>query len=48
MEGFVISVRSSEGWMFNLKDIKIFLKPFIPMSLGALTNSLAYTSLVSI
>tara|TARA_Y100000816_G_C26108340_1_gene590110 strand:- start:7877 stop:9640 length:1764 start_codon:yes stop_codon:yes gene_type:complete len=40
MEGFVISVRSSEGWMFNLKDIKIFLKPFIPMSLGALTNSL--------
>ena len=40
MDAFSFSVRSSEGWLLNPSDYKIYLKPFIPLSLSSLTGSL--------
>jgi len=40
MESFALSLRSSEGWLFNPDDIRIYIKPFIPTSLSSLSGSL--------
>ena len=40
MESFALSLRSSEGWLFNPDDIRIYIKPFIPTSLSSLSSSL--------
>ena len=37
---FALSLRSSEGWIGNSSDIKIFLKPFIPLSFLHMSNTL--------
>ena len=40
MKAFSLSVRSSEGWLLNPDDIKIYIKPFIPTSINTLSSSL--------
>ncbi len=40
MESYALSVRSSEGWLLNPSNYSIYLKPFIPTSLGSMSNSL--------
>jgi hypothetical protein len=40
MESLALSLRSSEGWLLNSGDLKIYIKPFIPTSLGSLSSSL--------
>lgn len=40
MNAFALSVRSSEGWLLNPNDFKIYIKPFFPTSIGTLSSSL--------
>ena len=40
IESFALSLRSSEGWLLNPDDIRIYIKPFIPTSLSSLSSSL--------
>ena len=40
MESYALSLRSSEGWLLNSSNYLIYLKPFIPTSLGSMSNSL--------
>ena len=40
MESYALSLRSSEGWLLNPSNYLIYLKPFIPTSLGSMSNSL--------
>ncbi len=40
IESFALSIRSSEGWLLNPDDIRIYIKPFIPTSLSSLSSSL--------
>tara|TARA_Y100000590_G_scaffold231598_1_gene260933 strand:- start:5564 stop:7315 length:1752 start_codon:yes stop_codon:yes gene_type:complete len=40
IDAFSLHLRSSEGWLNNALDFKIFFKPFIPLTLDTLTNSL--------
>ena len=37
---FTLSVRSSEGWLLNSSDIKLYLRPFLPNSIYQLSGSL--------
>ena len=29
--GYALSLRSSQGWLMNYLDYKIYLKPFVPL-----------------
>ncbi|MDC3082654.1 hypothetical protein OA333_03850, partial [Candidatus Pelagibacter sp.] len=48
MEAFSLSVRSSEGWLLNFKDFKIFAKPFVPLTLSGLSGSLGLIFLITL
>mgnify|MGYP001211345739 CR=1 FL=1 len=48
MDAFSLSVRSSEGWLFNFKDLKIFIKPFVPLTLSGLSGSLGLIFLITL
>lgn len=42
IESYALSLRSSEGWLLNPDDIRIYIKPFIPTSLSSLSSSLGF------
>lgn len=42
------SLRSSEGWLNNLSNYKIYIKPFFPTSLSELSNGLGLLFLFSL
>ena len=37
---FTLSVRSSEGWLLNSSDVKLYLRPFLPPSIYQISSSL--------
>lgn len=39
-KALTLSLKSSEGWLMNATDIKLYLKPFFPTSISDLTSSL--------
>ena len=48
IRSFAINLRSSEGWLGNTSDLKIFLKPFIPISFSQLSNTLGLLFLLQL
>ena len=44
--GLALSLRSSQGWLLNSLDYKIYLKPFMPLSIGELSISLGFIFLL--
>ena len=48
IRSFAINLRSSEGWLGNTSDLKIFLKPFIPLSFAQLSNTLGLLFLLQL
>ena len=40
--GYALSLRSSQGWLMNYLDYKIYLKPFIPLDINELSISLGF------
>ena len=40
--GYALSLRSSQGWLMNYLDYKIYLKPFIALNINELSSSLGF------
>ncbi len=45
---FVFSIRSSEGWLTNLGDFSIYLRPFVSFELSTISSSLGLIFLLMI
>jgi hypothetical protein len=44
--GYALSLRSSQGWLMNYLDYKIYLKPFVPLNINELSISLGFIFLL--
>ena len=44
--GLALSLRSSQGWLLNYLDYRIYLKPFVPLSIGELSISFGFIFLL--